>query len=58
MLSGIGNVNNQLTGHMRYSLNAGVSDKELWEAVTLLKNKVGEKTGTNAQAVLEKVLQK
>lgn len=43
---------------MRYSLNAGVSDKELWEAVTLLKNKVGEKTGTNAQAVLEKVLQK
>ena len=38
---------------MRYSLNAGVSDKELWEAVTLLKNKVGEKTGTNAQRLAE-----
>ena len=57
-LAGIGNVNNQLTGHMRCSLNAGVSDKELWEAVALLKTKVSEKTGSNAQTVLEKVLQK
>lgn len=57
-LAGIGNVNPQLTGHMRCSMNAGVSSAELWEAVALLKEKVGEQAGANAQTVLENVLQK
>lgn len=57
-LAGIGNVNNQLTGHIRCSMNAGVSTSELQELVALLSEKVSEKTGSNAQAVLNNVLQK
>lgn len=57
-LAGIGNVNNQLIGHIRCSMNAGVSADELQELVALLSEKVNEKTGSNAQSVLDKVLQK
>lgn len=57
-LAGIGNVNNQLTGHFRCSMNAGVSPEELRELVALLSEKVGKKTGANAKNVLDKVLQK
>lgn len=57
-LAGIGNVNNQLTGHIRCSMNVGVSTDELQEWVALLSEKVNEQTGSNAQAVLDKVLRK
>lgn len=57
-LAGIGNVNPQLAGHMRCSLNVGITEEQLQEAVSLLGERVGQKTGDNAQSVLEKVLQK
>lgn len=57
-LAGIGNVNPQLAGHMRCSLNVGITEEQLQAAVNLLGARVSQKTGDNAQAVLEKVLQK
>lgn len=57
-LAGIGNVNGQLTGHFRCSLNVGVSPEELRELVALLAEKVSEKTGANAKEVLTKLLEK
>lgn len=52
-LAGIGNVNAQLTGHIRGSMNMGVTEAELREAVEVLTETVGEETGANAKNVLE-----
>lgn len=57
-LAGIGNVNNQLTGHFRCSINAGITPEALQELVVLLSEKVSKETGTNAKNVLTKALEK
>ena len=57
-LAGIGNVNAQLASHMRVSMNVGLTPKQLRAAVQVLHNEVGSVTGTNAQKVLQEVLQK
>lgn len=40
-LAGIGNVNAQLTSHMRVSMNTGISAEQLQETVRLLDKKAG-----------------
>lgn len=55
-LAGIGNVNAQLSSHMRVSLNTGITETQLQEAVNVLRDKVGDKTGNNAQQVLDALL--
>ena len=55
-LAGIGNVNAQLTSHMRVSMNTGISAEQLQETVRLLDKKAGPATGSNAQRVLDSLL--
>lgn len=57
-LAGIGNVNAQLASHMRVSMNTGITENELQEAVEVLSEKVGGITGKNARQVLDAVLAK
>lgn len=40
-LAGIGNVNAQLTSHIRVSMNTGISAEQLQETVRLLGKKAG-----------------
>lgn len=55
-VAGIGNVNAQLTSHMRVSMNTGISAEQLQETVRLLDKKAGPATGSNAQRVLDSLL--
>lgn len=57
-LAGIGNVNAQLSSHMRVSMNTGVTANQLQELVDILKNDVNANTGENAQNILNQVLSK
>lgn len=57
-LAGIGNVNVQLSSHMRVSMNTGVTANQLQELVDILKNDVNANTGENAQNMLNQVLSK
>lgn len=57
-LAGIGNVNAQLSSHMRVSMNTGVTANQLQELVDILKNDVNANTGENAQNMLNQVLNK
>lgn len=57
-LAGIGNVNAQLSSHMRVSMNTGVTANQLQELVDILKNDVNANTGENAQNMLNQVLSK
>ena len=54
-LAGIGNVNAQLTSHMRVSMNTGITKAQLQAAVDVLSAKVGSATGANAQQILNKL---
>lgn len=51
-LAGIGNANAQLASHMRVSMNTGITEKQLQEAVDVLEKKVGAAAGKNARQVL------
>ena len=55
-LAGIGNVNAQLTSHIRVSMNTGISAEQLQETVRLLGKKAGLAAGSNAQRVLDSLL--
>lgn len=57
-LAGIGNVNAQLSSHMRVSMNTGVTANQLQELVDILKNDVNANTGENAQNMLNQILSK
>ncbi len=54
-LSGIGNVNPQLAGHMQVSLNVGITREELQEAIQVLEETVSSKTADNAETVFQKL---
>lgn len=55
-LAGIGNVNAQLTSHLRVSMNTGLTAGQLQAAVDILETKVSSATGSNARQVLETLL--
>lgn len=55
-LAGIGNVNAQLTSHLRVSMNTGLTAGQLQAAVDILETKVSRATGSNARQVLETLL--
>lgn len=57
-LAGIGNVNAQLSSHMRVSMNTGVTANQLQKLVDILKNDVNANTGENAQNMLNQILSK
>ncbi len=55
-LAGLTGVNSQLGGHLRFSLNTGLTIPQLQHLVAILQEQVGPDIGQNASAVLEQQL--
>lgn len=56
ILAGLGNVNPQLASHMNICLNLGMTENQLMEFTNVLKEKVSNEIGDNAEKVAKQVI--
>ncbi len=50
-LAALGNVNAQLTSHLRVSMNTGLTKEQLQDCINVIGSKLGQTLGANAQQV-------